>query len=204
MTKYLLLILLFSFSCTKDKIKPPPQTIYPLSYLPVYPGSSWKYINENNDTVVYSTETDYKLHSYKSNGSQTDPAYVPIWNGKPVYGYSTPQQITSPAFSDEYRRGLTLVKYVSATEGENWTVYHEQYGSHWRVVIKIDTSITIGSLHFDHVIVVNDSSAAYAGPTFLIQTSYYARDVGLIREDDKATDSTLYQHLRISSYSIKR
>lgn len=40
-------------------------TIYPLSYLPAYPGSNWDYINQNNDTSSRVSGADYVLDSYE-------------------------------------------------------------------------------------------------------------------------------------------
>src|SRR5205809_1148367 len=111
--KYFWTLLILIESCTYDKfdrgsLTALPDTIFPKQYLPVYPGSYWKYLDENNDTVIYKTDPAYKLHSFKSsalNGKSSNSVYVPFWNDKPIYEYATPDYNVTPAFQDEYALG---------------------------------------------------------------------------------------------------
>lgn len=160
-------ILVILISCKKDKVISNPETIYPLPYLPVYPGSVWNYIDDNGDTIVYKTDDSYRLHSYRSYeayGNTTNPVYVPYWNGNPIYGYSTPMQTFSPSFPEEYARGLKQIGFLSETKETRWITYQSQYGYALRVVVKTDTAITVNSLNFNHVIVVNDSGGSFSYP----------------------------------------
>jgi hypothetical protein len=183
MRKYLFFILVFFLSCKKEKQE--AQTIYPLPYLPVYPGSKWIYLNEVGDTVIQSTAPEYQLHQYNSysiGGYMTDYVYVPFWNDKPVYGYSTPIDNMSAAF---IHNGLTQIGYLSEKKGEQWTTYWSQYGSSFRVVENIDTSLTVNSINYYNVIKVCDYGhyPAGPGPQILASVSYYAKNIGLIKED---------------------
>ena len=62
----LLLFVVFLYSCDKSDVMNDGtvtlnyDTIRPLSYLPVYPGSYWIY--DDGDSVF--TESEYKLYSY--------------------------------------------------------------------------------------------------------------------------------------------
>src|SRR4030095_5992968 len=91
---FLAMIFFFS-SCKKEEDDHSYPTIYPLPYLPVYPGSDWTYLDDDGDTIIYKTESNYILHSYSSAklyGAETEPVYVPVWRGMPIYGYSTPAE----------------------------------------------------------------------------------------------------------------
>jgi hypothetical protein len=203
MNKYFFVIFVVLLSCKKEDVKKDYQTIYPQSYLPVYPGSTWQYTDETGDTIIYKTDDNYILNSYSSYtlyGNATDPAYVPYWNGNPVYGYSTPLQTSSPSNNEDYARGMKQVGYLSETKGEQWVIYASQYGAAWRTVVNIDTTIIVNSYSFNHVIVVNDSASFMFNSSHLTKTDYYAKDVGLIKQD--INDTVVYQHLGIIGYLI--
>lgn len=197
MRKYLFFILVFFLSCKKEK-QEAIQTIYPLPYLPVYPGSKWIYLNEVGDTVIQSTAPEYQLHQYNSNhigGYMTDYVYVPFWNGNPVYGYSTPIDNVSAAF---IHNGLTQIGYLSEKKGEQWTTYWSQYGNSFRVVENIDTSLTVNSIIYYNVIKVCNYGhyPGGPGPVLLTTVSYYAKNIGLIKEDYSN------KHIDLISYYI--
>lgn len=183
MRKYLFFILVFFLSCKKEK-QEAIQTIYPLPYLPVYPGSKWTYLNEVGDTIIQSTAPEYQLHQYISESIgdyMTDYVYVPFWNGKPVYGYSTPIDNMTTTFGDN---GLTQIGYLSEKKGEQWTTYLSKITTSFRVVENIDTSITVNSINYNNVIKVCDyGHYAPNGPQYLAYVSYYAKNIGLIKED---------------------
>ncbi len=203
MNKYLTILLILLISCKKEK-QESYKTIYPLPYLPVFPGSSWTYINMDGDTVSQTTSSEYQLNSYSSYalyGSKTDPVYVPFWNGEPVYGYSSPKETTTGAF-EGYERGLSQIGYLSETLGQGWGIGYSQYGGSSRIVSNIDTSITINSITFNHVITVNDWSYIMFVNPRLTKINYYAKDVGLIKQDI-LKDTVMIQNLGIISYSIK-
>ena len=198
-----MILIFILYSCKKEE-QVNYQTIYPLPYLPVYPGSYWIYLDENGDTVISATDKTYILHSYKSSaisGGFTDPVYVPYWDGTPVYGYSYPTYTVSAAFSDEYAKGEHQVGFLSEELNQYWGVYYSQYGGGFRVVVAIDTSITVESVLYDHVIVVNDYGSYYTRPISFGESNYYAKNIGLIRKDI-GRGNIIIQHLRIVSYFI--
>jgi hypothetical protein len=204
---YLFILFIVFFSCKKDQ-QVDYETIYPLPYLPVYPGSHWTYLDENGDTLVQSTSSEYQLHSYKSfnlDGNNTDPVYVPYWNGYPVYGYSTPEYTTSGAFTD-FHYGMKQVGYLSEQLGQSWSTYANQYGSSGRKVVNIDTTLLVNSILFNHVIKVNDYGSSYHEPpgNHLRATNYYAKDIGLIQQDEIYNDTLVIHHLKIISYFINQ
>jgi hypothetical protein len=106
-TLILLVASILVLSCKKDEALSAetnttvinlPDTIVPLSYFPAYPNSEWIYdVTKNGVTTTetHTTNSTYQLHSYiyfnAQNGSDTlysDSAYVPFYNGEPIYGYS--------------------------------------------------------------------------------------------------------------------
>lgn len=199
----MILLLLVLISCKKEKKEVPP-TIYPLSYLPVYPGSHWVYIDEKGDTAAQYSDSEYKLHQYYSgviNGNLTDWVYVPFWNGTPVYGYSSPQSI-----SPYGPRGLMQIGYLSEQVGDTWEIYHDKYGTQYRKVVAVDTTLSVNSIIYDHVIAVSDYGNLWmnsGNPIVFLRINYYAKNIGLIKQDmiDINTKDTI-QHLGIISYFI--
>jgi len=72
---FIILIFVFLFACKKDipVTEPDPvnnmngyDTLKPLNYYPVYPGSYWRYLENDTDTVIQSTSSNYLPHSYLS------------------------------------------------------------------------------------------------------------------------------------------
>jgi hypothetical protein len=65
-------------------------TLEPRAYYPVFPGSSWVYVNQNNDTVKHFTLPAYKAHQIGDNAGQV--VFVPFLNRgeatpSPIYQY---------------------------------------------------------------------------------------------------------------------
>src|SRR6185295_7735575 len=81
---YLLAILFLIVSCKKEKSI---STIYPLSFYPVYPGSFWKYLENDTDTVVSSTASDYIETGFRMNNGKTAYTYVPYLDNEPIFQY---------------------------------------------------------------------------------------------------------------------
>ena len=196
-----ILSMLFS-ACVKEPDSPPVETLYPLPYLPDYPGSWWKYLNADGDTILHTTASEYIEHYYMSeklNGCYTDPVRVPYWNGDPVYGYSTPA-ITHPQHPGE--EGLSQVGYLSENTDDHFLVFSYK-GVQFREVGITDTSIIINGNNYTNVIRVNEysESSFYNHPLTLDYITYYAKDIGLIRKDN-LKDSTI--ELQLVDYRINR
>jgi hypothetical protein len=81
-------------SCVKKEIPenaPPKEelhfdTVKPLSYFPVFPGSFWKYLKkagQGSEVIITSTvSNEYQLYQFP-----TVKAYVPFYDNIPVLGY---------------------------------------------------------------------------------------------------------------------
>jgi len=196
----IVIILLIVSSCKKEDSKN-YQTIYPLPYLPVYPGSFWKYISDKGDTVTYTTSDNYILDSFTSNdlgGMKTDPIYVPYWNGEPVYGYSF-------LWSDG--DGQILVPYLKEEDKASWSRCGYKYCIDDIIVAK-DTSLVVHYAIYNSVIVVKEANDGLSwGPPPGIHSTYfyYAKNVGLIKEInvDEINHDTI-QTLNIIDYHINK
>jgi len=176
----------------------PLTTFYPLPYLPAYPGSSWTYADANGNVKVISTGSAYegRIIDCDPEDCTSNLAFVPIWNGAPLYGYST-LSISS--------RSCSLVPLLQeAPVGTTWnTVYPPWQGySAERVIIALDTNMVVRGVNYTHVIGVADKD--YNGSTTHTNAwRYYAKDIGVIREDLRmGTDSILTYEL--VSYTINR
>ena len=75
---------LYVISCAKAKVC---KIFPPRSYFPAYPGSYWKYLDDNNDTITSSTLSNY-CKDYYTSGLDTSETYlVPFYDGTPIWGY---------------------------------------------------------------------------------------------------------------------
>lgn len=138
-------------SCEKDgNHLPAPadsvayDTIKPLNYFPVYPGSSWtyleckkiyeydsnsggyNYVRTDSAIVVDSVSLNYVAHAYETvpewDGSQyiqkySDTVYVPLYNGEPIYQYSKIDIASEPPFGPitYYKKYMFLSDHVGDT-----------------------------------------------------------------------------------------
>lgn len=169
-------ISLFTF-CKKEEIKN-YQTIYPLPYFPVYPGSYWKYNDSIGNISEIKTSDNYMLHSFyfdDFDGLLTDSVYVPFWNGIPVYGYSIPE--SGSGYS------LTLLPLLKEEAGASWCFSGYKWSYDYKVISK-DTSIVVNDTTFDNVIVVKKyyPGNSWSPPATNHSLTYYAKNVGLIKE----------------------
>lgn len=192
-------MVLVCFSCKKE---PHYITIYPLPYLPVYPGSNWKYLDQNGDTVIQTTDPEYKLNSYKCkiyNSSmneilETDLVYVPYWNGVPVYGYSSPNNDIRYGYAQQ-------IAYLNEVQGQSWGISSDpHYGYVYRKVANNDTSLVVNSVNYSHVIRITQIVHSYNPyiPESWSADYYYAKDIGLIYQ------KTINGSLSLVSYYINR
>jgi hypothetical protein len=128
---------LFLFACEREQdltqnTPPPPapaatpiDTAFPHSYYPVYPGSFWQYyVTTANGTVIEtdSTSPSYLIDFYVDTPNYlvpitffSDSMYVPLFNGKPIYGYSKIDTLGNPF--GEFNR---LWPIISETVGDTF------------------------------------------------------------------------------------
>jgi hypothetical protein len=115
----------------EDKITLYYDTIFPKAYLPVYPGSWWKYCINDNTYAIDSVSLKYKLHSYQflpeekmdENGNFiqdfTDSAYVPFLNSEPIYGYDKIEWVRPP-FGNYYCKWPILSETIGSEFDREW------------------------------------------------------------------------------------
>ena len=88
------IFLIFVLSCEKER---KPKIIYPKDFYPVYPGSYWKYTENDTLTVFDYVSDDYMEHSYYNhNNTWSETVKVPFLNGNPIYGYEYIEHIGAP------------------------------------------------------------------------------------------------------------
>jgi len=173
----ILLVLIFPF-CKKDEIKN-YQTIYPLPYLPAYPGSYWVY-SQSNNTITVNASDEYVLTSFKSNelqGTPLDSFYAPVLNNLPwgennffVVGYSTPVKL-----GNHY----SFVKILSDSLNDSWS--YNSYVVCSRMVNAIDSTVVVNNVTYSNVIIIEDHEEGCPTENSVIERFYFAKNIGLIK-----------------------
>ncbi|PBQ32619.1 hypothetical protein CNR22_12840 [Sphingobacteriaceae bacterium] len=211
-------------SCTKKQVaeqpnpqQPDPQqpqpelpqkidTIKPSSYFPAFPGSYWKYMNEQGDTLTHRTSAGYekdKVNEYSQGTvTKTTTAYVPkynnifIWNG---YAHSHIKYRTMPLAD------LVAIVDDNFVEGREWRstsfVGSGNAGTGCKI-LKKDTAIVIDGKTYYPTIVVG--TYGYGNPEstpILISKSYYTKDIGLVVTEKLLP---LKDTLRLVEYHINK
>ena len=186
-------------SCEKSS-DPIHETIKPLDYFPVYPGSWWKY--RINDTLISidTVSKEYQLHSYPNqpeyydeNGNIvqefSDPVYVPFFNSRPIYGYDKIEWIRPP-FGDYWVKWPILSETVGFKFERNWE--DKRYGD-FTEKVEVSQKIFNGS---DSVLILEGHWIE--GP-HVKNESYqeYFKGIGLYHEYmiDTTSNDTVYRKL---------
>lgn len=178
----------FSGENCETAVLPQYDTIFPNSYFPAYPGSYWRYLNANNDTVLIETSSEYELDRYTFYlNIYSDYYYVPFYNGIPIYEYKEHLAPTSFGHQDP------LVRIVSDTlmVGNSWV--SGPWGDHpqrRRVIVAMDTVVTINGIDYGPTIVV----AEYV-PDFTFWKKYYTKDIGIVKEEWFGYDTLHSKHI---------
>jgi len=135
----IIIISVFLCECKKDNSStnsnnnlnwaPSYDTLKPLNYYPIYPGSYWKYLENDSDTVIYNASSTYLLHNYLKykgndiNGNYvelySDTVYVPFLNNNPIYQYNKIQHI-DPPFGDHYTLWPILSENIGFQFDRSW------------------------------------------------------------------------------------
>lgn len=179
-------------------------TICPLSYFPVYPGSYWKYIYSYSVTIPYSnplayntgtniitctTSANYQkdayfIPNYPSNlDFHSDTCLVPFYNNIPVWA----NKMNLSSINHYTKTGESPLKLVvtdSLQVGDSWFEYNEFYGYTKLSIRTKDTSIVLNGTNYSPVIIVRskkDEKVGGNGPYWGITDLYYAKNIGLIR-----------------------
>lgn len=172
-----------------------PDTAFPGSYYPVYPGSFWEYTINGQPGLRDTTSATYLPHSYVSHYNQgqavySDTVYVPFLNGRPIYGYSKIEQ-PPPIFS---MTGEKFWPILSETVGFSFTEgwIDTRFGDH-NEYLKVVSKDVQGS---DSVITIRGHRVY--GLTQNVSTRKYVKGVGLslwIIVDTTANDTFFRQEL---------
>ena len=164
-------------ACNKNKNEI-IETIEPGSYFPVYPGSYWKYVDSNGDTLIRETEPEYVEDIYYVGGvAEQGPYFVPIYEGKPIWGYY--EHYKNPAHTYDYP-GFVLILSDSLY---SWNTYIWRTPALMRKVVFKDSSINVqGNIYYPTLMVQEYIQPDMSPDTSWVYKRYYTEHVGLINE----------------------
>jgi hypothetical protein len=169
-------------------------TIFPLSYLPVWPGSYWKYtdslLGNNSDTLHLYTLNEYILDFFYPPGKNVpDSFYLPLYIGDPELGQSLvyPNYGGMPIWEYFAYKGPTgqwmppfFRRVLKETWGE-WKVWGWAYEEIYRKVIGLDLAIEIDGHVYEPTIAIKKYYTDGPPGTPTISIKYYTRDIGMIK-----------------------
>jgi hypothetical protein len=183
--------LIFSACKKKEKTDPPtPGTIEPGSYFPVYPGSWWKYVVNNSDTINSQVSNDYVLNSFNNSYDQhthSDGMYVPYLDGNPIYRYQKVAWI-APPFGNYYALWPILSETVGDQFERSWT--DKRFGDFSEYV-----TVTQKYASDSDSVLVLEGHWVYGPNATHKSYQYYYKNVGLKHEVivDTISMDTIYQ-----------
>ncbi len=180
----------------------PIDTAFPHSYYPVYPGSFWRYnVNTANGTVI---ETDSTLPTYFIDFYVdtpiylvpityfSDSMYVPLLNGKPIYGYFKIDTLGNP-FGEFNRPWPIISETVGDTFERAWT--DKRFGDYSEKLIVLSKT-QVGP---DSVITLK-GHWVYGPNINNISIQEYVKNIGLTKHFviDTVANDTVYKRVLIS------
>ncbi len=218
MKKLVILIIgiIFMMGCRKDHqlsaLHKGYDTIWPKSYFPVYPGSSWKYMYNDSNIIEYTTSPAFMKHSYMisdiidySSGSPkhvitySDTVLVPFYRGSPVYGYDKIDCNQPPYFPLQCYKWPFLSENAGDVFTSGWAdTRFGDFRTYYTVIGKTQNS------NGDSVLTIKGHHV-YGPSARTIETLQYIKNVGLaFRYDlDSLTNDTLFK-LRLKEYHINK
>ena len=204
-TILIVLLLALTFGCKKDQ---PHEDICtdietPGDYFPGYPNTWWKYVDQNNETVVYSISS-----SYEKSDDKCRPVFLnlnkSISNMGLIHHFYTGQgktgSIVSPIYSMIVDSVLTCpVSFSTLQEQQGFTSIESV--RYKRVTKKLDTTLTVNGTIYLHVMEVYEFDKYNPDHRYF---DYFAKDIGLIKRDSlNANDTTdRIQLLELKDYFI--
>lgn len=202
----ILITLIVSSGCKKDKT-PSVETCtdieIPGNYFPGYPNTWWKYVNQNNDTILYRMST-----SYESCHGICRPVFINLNRCLSKTGFiqdfyaglGTSSSTISPIYS------LTLDSIMScpisfATFKEQTMFISKNDVGYKRTTTNLDTSFNLNGTNYVNVIEVYEYNINNPDHRYF---DYFAKNIGLIKRDSlNVNDTTNHiQILRIEDYFI--
>lgn len=170
---------------------PPYDTVYPLSYFPVYPGSYWEYTIDTGGIITIKTDSTYKKDAYTVGVAayQSDTAFVPFYDGVPIWGYEAHTGPISHAGSYP----LTQILSDTLTVGDHWIIASWQGNQISRKITAMNSSVTVSGNTYSPTIVVEEYYSQ-GPPTYIWKAKrYYALNIGLVKEEiNEPNTSTVY------------
>ncbi len=190
------------FACTKKQggiERPPyhrPDTIKPKDYFPVYPGSFWKYLNKDGDTVRHFTESTYKKHTCNEVDTSVVPFLIDEFGSRPIYGYNEDSEFR-PAMNG--MRDIRLTPILSENIGFTFPRggFDSRYGDK-RAILTVKEKKLI---NMDSVIILEGKSD-YLNINIV---QHYTKNIGLTFSCDVnyVTKDTV-KLLRLISFHINK
>lgn len=194
-------------------------TLKPFSYFPVFPGSYWKYLVNNKDTLLIQTNPTYEKSSYdigflfdQNKELYSDPVYVPVLtNPNPNHLYDYVFAATSKAIY-QYSDIIKLGPPTMGSTGLNKALFLSE---------KIGAVITRGSYDgryqdFRETVVVTQKTIINGDSVLILKGQYnktnmpnlfsyekYIKNVGLALRyvTDSISHDTVYK-CKLLSYHI--
>jgi hypothetical protein len=213
---YIIVLIFIQLGCEKNNngLKPQDEiveqdeivgfdTIYPKTYLPVFPGSYWIYKNKNGiiDTIFASNDYVLDYYTYSSVGYVSDTFFVPRLNNISIWGYE--------AHTGPYSHGgsypFTLILNDTAKVGYNWVIAYWAGNENRRKIIAKDTLILLSTGNeFDSVIIVKEyQSMPYNVPEWWYKR-YYAKGIGMIKEEWWSSYNSTYKIKELVDFKINK
>ena len=161
-------------------------TVKPLSYLPAFPGSFWKY----SDGSKVTTSPNYVKDAsrFRSNNKVTvlDTVYVPLYNSIPLWGYNSRQETCIDWNCASTKPFLALLS-ESLPVGSGWTTRVNGHDSNGNSIMAKETSISIAGKEYSPTIVINESFLPRnVSFPYLYGRKYYTKDIGLVKTESIA------------------
>ncbi len=178
-------------------------TIYPNDYLPVFPGSFWKYHTEAGNIQVSRTSDTYILDYFEipEAAYASDSFYVPLLDSIPIWGYEAHTEPISHAGSYPFSKLL----YDTVNVGFNWRIAYWAGNENRRMIIARDTVIQLfNGQNFDSVIIVREYQSLPYNVPETWHKRYYAKNVGLIKEEYWNSFDSSYQDKELTEYFINK
>ncbi|MBU1008708.1 MAG: hypothetical protein KKD74_01110 [Bacteroidetes bacterium] len=174
-------------------------TIKPLAYFPVYPGSWWKYENYSHQLVTDSVSIAYVLHYYNiaydgSHPENSDSTYVPLLHGEPVYGYHK-IECMRPPFGQQCTKWPIISEQIGFSFPRGWS--DTRYGDFMEhVVVKQKT------FNGQDSVLILEGHWVYGPNTAQKRRQEFVKGIGLAYDivTDTLTQDTLYQRKLIDYF----
>jgi hypothetical protein len=202
------MVMLFMISCkqeSSDNEEYP--VIEPGSYLPVYPGSWWKYQVDDSLIIIDSTSKYYILHNYilcydnDEKPVYSEKYYVPYYYS----AYNSPLGINGPIY-----RYDKIVRTLWPQGNTSWPILREEIGDRFTAIpvdnhTSVVETITVTSKYFNG----QDSVLVMVGRPNLdvteIHVQEFFKDIGLARDFiiDTIANDTTYRRVLIDYHISK-